>query len=527
MSGLFLAVVNMSITAGILILLILVLRLVLRGAPKWVNVLLWGLAAVRLISPFGIESPLSLMPKTEWITRTEVQAEAVEPDVIDTDLIAALYPGIEISTEEMPSPVITVRRGMDWNRILPYVWLGGMAAILVWMLAGHVRIRRQLRDARHFEDNIYTVDGLASPFVYGLIRPRIFLPAGTDAVSMSCVIAHERTHIGRLDHWWKPFGFLLLSVHWFNPLVWLAYYLFCRDLEMACDASTVRNMGMAERADYSEALLAASTGRMTVFTCPPAFGEIGVGRRIRAVLEDKKPAPWFILLAVILLAVVAVCFLTNPRSGSYSGSDPVRDYICRRVDESFTAEAVKSTLREPFLDADTRDRMLLTLIREEFADFREPIAIEVQAVDYYLYDGKDAMTCTVKATDSEGFTGLLLAYIQPRGNKPAAGVVISDAAIPSILPEGQKFLTLSDVLALAQKGEDLTWEDFSGYKSFETGSGLYIRVYEIDGCFEVWIGGGSPVGKPMYIRLKHMESGEFADITKDDLASFIKRHTSG
>ena len=313
MTELFLKIVNMSITASILVLLVLVLRLMLNKAPKWVNVLLWGLVAIRLICPFGIESSFSLMPKTDWIAEEDVSEEDLYPDSVTQEWFSA-DSGLKFeNNEDLGSqyypvePQPQVSSGEKSAFALSCIWLAGIGVMLVYLAFSYIRVYCSIRSAKQFRGNIYTSENVASPFVFGVIRPRICLPENMDAVSMSYVIAHEEAHLRRRDHWWKPLGFLLLTIHWFNPVMWLAYILLCRDIELACDERVVKAYDDTQRADYSEALLECSVKRSMISACPLAFGEVGVKTRIKSVLSYKKPAFWIVVLAVIACAAAAVC----------------------------------------------------------------------------------------------------------------------------------------------------------------------------------------------------------------------------
>lgn len=319
MTELFYTILNMSISASILVLVVLLLRLVFRRAPKWVSVLLWGLVAIRLICPFAPETQLSLMPEREWVTEDapieeeNMWFDSVAPERLPVDTPADPAIGPDDTFHYYPlDPPASIRRNVSLPFVMCCIWLAGVAGMLAYMLVSYLCVLRRVRSAKLFRDNIYISESVASPFVLGFFRPRIYLPENMDAVSMSYVIAHEEAHLRRRDHLWKPFGFLLLAVHWFNPLIWLAYILLCRDIEMACDERVVRGMNEVERADYSEALLECSVSRRLITACPLAFGETGVKERIRSVLNYKKPVFWIIVLAVIACAVVAVCFLTDP-----------------------------------------------------------------------------------------------------------------------------------------------------------------------------------------------------------------------
>ena len=616
MTEIFLYIVNMSITATILAVVVLFLRLLLKKAPKWISVLLWGLVALRLICPFAVESPFSLMPKTDWVVQEPLTEENFFLDSVP-DTIPAFDSssfGSDVTVQYSYYPLensnIEIHSGISISFILSCIWAAGMAALLLHTGISTIRLRKSIGAAIRIQDNVWESSAVESPFVLGMIRPRIYVPRGMSEEKLAYVIAHEQAHIRRNDHWWKPLGFLLLTIHWFNPVLWLAYILLCRDIEMACDERVIKEYDDVQRADYSEALLDCSVKRKMITACPLAFGEVSVKERIKSVLHYKKPAFWIVVLAVIACVVAAVCFLTNPNAG--------RDYICRIVDDSFDKAAVYSTLTEPFIDDELRDELLLDVARDNYKSFKEPLSLEIQNTTYMLYNGKDTAVYTVKVNDSEDFTSICLAYIQPRGNKEPLGQVKIDggendeqlqyiesnisgeklsyeilkqhqeeiwayrtAAINDtvdevfrkwgeriaavgvneerncvdvyvydfdegdigrfkkafghlsyvliqkdntieMIPDDKKQLTLEDVIELSAKGYDLTWEDFYEFKSIETGSGLYIRMYEIDETFSVWIGGGAPIGTPMYIYLTAHDLDTRIDIRDGGVEEFVE-----
>ena len=616
MTEIFLYIVNMSITATILAVVVLLLRLLLKKAPKWISVLLWGLVALRLICPFAVESPFSLMPKTDWLVQEPLTEEDLflnsAPDSIPAFDSSSFGSDITVQYSYYPleNSNIEIHRGISISFILSCIWAAGMAALLLHTVISTIRLRKSIGAAVRVRDNVWESSAVESPFVLGMILPRIYVPRGMAEEKLAYVIAHEEAHIRRKDHWWKPLGFLLLTIHWFNPVLWLAYILLCRDIEMACDERVIKEYDDVQRADYSEALLDCSVKRKMITACPLAFGEVSVKERIKSVLHYKKPAFWIVVLAVIACVVAAVCFLTNPNAG--------RDYICRIVDDTFDKVAVYSTLTEPFIDDELRDELLLDVARDNYKSFKEPLSLEIQNTTYMLYNGKDTAVYTVKVNDSEDFTSICLAYIQPRGNKEPLGqvkidgnenaeqlqyiesnisgeklsyeilkqhqeeiwayrtVAINDtvdevfrkwgeriAAVGvneerncvdvyvydfdegdigrfqkafghlsyvliqkdntiEMIPDDKKQLTLEDVIELSAKGYDLTWEDFYEFKSIETGSGLYIRVYEIDETFSVWIGGGAPIGTPMYIYLTAHDLDTRIDIRDGGVDEFIE-----
>ena len=310
MSEFFLKIINMSISASWIVLAVLVLRLLLKKAPKWVNVLLWGIVAVRLVCPFSLESALSLIPT----------AETVSPGIM-MDRTPQIDSGVPIINEVVnpiisgsftPQPMASANPLQIWIPVAANFWILGMIVLLLYTAVSYWRVKRKVRTAVLLKENIFQSEHVVSPFVLGIIKPKIYLPFQMSQRDMSHVIAHEKAHISRKDHWWKPVGFLILTIYWFNPLVWLAYILLCRDIELACDEKVVKEFDTAQKADYSQALLSCSVGRRTIAACPLAFGEVSVKNRVKSVLHYKKPAFWVIVAAVVISVAVAVCFLTDP-----------------------------------------------------------------------------------------------------------------------------------------------------------------------------------------------------------------------
>ena len=311
MAAVFLKLLNLSISASWLVLAVLVLRLISKRSPKWVNVLLWGIVALRLVLPFSIESVLSLIPS----------AETVSPAVVQFDPTPTITSGVKIIDNAVnPSlsehfsavPTASVNPLYVWTEIAGWVWLIGLGAMLLYALVSYLRLRRRVSVSLPIQDHIYLCDAISSPFILGVVKPRIYLPSGLDEVQRQNVLAHERAHLARRDHWWKPLGFALLAVYWFNPVLWLAYALLCRDIELACDERVIRTMDESAVKTYSTVLLACSMPRKAIITCPLAFGEVGVKERVQNALHYKKPAFWVVAASVAVCVVVAVCFLTDP-----------------------------------------------------------------------------------------------------------------------------------------------------------------------------------------------------------------------
>ena len=311
MAAVFLKLLNLSISASWLVLAVLVLRLVSKRSPKWVNVLLWGIVALRLMLPFSIESALSLIPS----------AETLSPEVVRFDPAPTITSGVKIidnavnpslSEHFAAAPTMSVNPLYVWAYLAGWVWLIGLGAMLLYALVSYLRLRRRVSVSLCVRENIYLCDAISSPFILGVVKPRIYLPSGLDEVQRQNVLSHERAHLARRDHWWKPLGFALLAVYWFNPVLWLAYALLCRDIELACDERVIRTMDESAVKTYSTVLLACSMPRKAVITCPLAFGEVGVKERVRNALHYKKPAFWIVVASAVVCIVVAVCFLTNP-----------------------------------------------------------------------------------------------------------------------------------------------------------------------------------------------------------------------
>lgn len=312
MDDVFLKLVNLSISASWLILAVLVLRVVLKKAPKWVMPLLWGVVALRLVCLFSIESALSLIPSAETIP-SEIVTETREPVLYEQATLDIVTNPTLPSAAEVPVGVSRQQAQVDFN-IYSILWLAGMSALLVHALVSAGKLKRKLATAILLRDNIYESEFVDSPFVFGVVKPNIYLPMHMDEGTAAYVIAHEHAHLARRDHWWKVLGYLVLALHWFNPLVWVAYILFCRDIELACDEKVVRGLDGAARADYSQALLSCAAPKRAVAACPLAFGEGNIKTRVKSALHYKKPAFWVAAAAVLAVVIVAVCFLTNPRS---------------------------------------------------------------------------------------------------------------------------------------------------------------------------------------------------------------------
>lgn len=322
MEKVFVEVLNMGLTATWVVLAVLAVRALCRKAPKSLIVCLWALVGLRLVIPFVPESVTSLLPSGRIVSPEILTAE--EPSIftgvaalnmaINPVLSEHLSPSYSISSATMPGTGANPMQTVAFAAMV--VWFAGMAVMFAYSLGSYLWLRYKVRVSLCWRDNIYVCDSIATPFVFGLIKPRIYIPSGMDEAQRECVIAHETAHLKRKDHWWKTIGFALLSVYWFHPLLWISYLLFSRDIERACDERVVKKLDTDARKAYAEALVACSLQKRMMFACPLSFGEVGVKDRVKSVLHYKKPAFWIVVGTVVAGIVVAVCFLTNPLSGA-------------------------------------------------------------------------------------------------------------------------------------------------------------------------------------------------------------------
>ena len=320
MNALFLKLLNMSAAGSVLIFAVIVLRALVKRAPRWIICVMWAVVAVRLVCPVIIVSPLSVFQATPSIVSESGEVEVFRPAggsekpllAVDTVQIERPRANAETITEIPGTSLAVTQRSRD-TYLLPLVqgYLLGLAVMLLYAQISTLLLRKKVSVSLRQRGNIRVCDEVASPFILGIFRPVIYLPSSLSEEEKHFVLAHERAHIHRLDHIWKPLGFLILCLHWFNPLCWLAYVLLCRDIELACDEKVIHKLGHTERAAYSQTLLNCSAHRILA-ACPVAFGETDVKTRVKAVLNYKKPAFWVILAAVLACIVLIICFATNP-----------------------------------------------------------------------------------------------------------------------------------------------------------------------------------------------------------------------
>lgn len=425
MAEVFQKLINMSIAASWLILAVIVLRFLLKRAPKRYTLLLWAVVGLRLALPWSIESALSLIPSAATLPEGIMLEGA---PVLDTGIAAlngAINPGFTAAFT--PEPGASANPLQVLLPVGAMIWLAGICVMLAWALWSWLRLRARMRTAVRLEGNVYESERVESPFVLGLFRPRVYLPCGLDEAGRSHVLAHEREHIRRGDQVVKLLGFLLLCLHWFNPLVWLAYALLCRDIELACDERVVRDMAADERADYSQALLDLSRPRRFVSACPLAFGEASVKSRVKSVLSYKKPAFWVIALAIVVCIGAAVCFLTDPKAAAEDTDEDEsgRVTITAQLDENFPEQvlycAVNCTVQQVEM------MIWLNVERAEITD----------------------LTCYAETEGPDGVTLLLFKLgaryklAEPEDVVPVGGMQIEDGWLISPDSGGDRYMLLS------------------------------------------------------------------------------------
>lgn len=446
MEAVFLRILQMSLSAGVLVVAVLLLRLLFRKAPRWIHCLLWALVAVRLLCPFTVESDLSLMPDTTAAiaplvsdsssvpthTQTDTQTDTQTPSVPADTLVvdggaAAVVPSVPDSSASsmQAAPGDSVDPWQVALAVATQVWLLGVLAMTVYAVAVTLRLRRQVGEAAPLEGNIWLCDHIRSPFILGVFRPRIYLPSDLEGTPRDSVVAHERAHLRRGDHWWKPLGFLLLTVYWFNPLLWVAYVLLCRDIEAACDQRVIRDMSADDRRAYSEALLACSAPRRLISACPLAFGETGVRARIRSVLSYKKPTVWILVAALLASAVAGVCLLTDRPAAE---PDPDAPPAVTEEENTATADLGLTYVARTGLDEeefeqyfgssgvqrlDSREELLAFLTPRQEGD-QEWLGVQWEVSDFDQFDdtffADNVLLLTHHTTSSGMFTPEVVGY---------------------------------------------------------------------------------------------------------------------
>ena len=565
MEALFLKLVNMSITASWLVLAIIAVRLIFKKAPKWILCLLWGFVAVRLICPFSIESALSLIPSAEPLPQEIIYT--AEPQIHSgvTVIDQTVNPILESSLA--PAELTSANPTQIWSFILSQVWILGMVLMLSYALISFLVIKRRVAAAIPLRQNIKRCEFIESPFVLGFLFPVIYLPTALDKMDWDYVIAHEEAHIQRKDHWWKPIGFLLLSIYWFNPIMWVAYVLLCRDIEAACDEKVIRNMDKEELRAYSTALLKSAVPQRSITACPLAFGEVGIKERIKFVMNYRKPSFWIILISVILILFISITLLTNPQKEydpdkvypqsilkepdrilvDVSGTDRVYEKDSpeyRSILEALRANWWKYTLEETEtaddseLVAPAAPEVLKTTTWQTYVEnsttiicfqyAENPILwvnadgelISVETIGFVLPDKTYSQENTrgyflLSKTDSIGVNEGLYTYYYPPEIANNFWDFVQNARLNHVTTVSGRTLSLNDVITLSQYGDDLLLSHFMGYAYEEQGDSLlYTRKYPINDDWYLRIHHGGGLEKPIAVWLTHAGTRKYVDITQ-------------
>ena len=299
----FAKILSISIAANWMILAVLVLRFLLKKAPRRVICILWAMVALRLLLPVSLESTVDFIPETTSAIQEAVDTSLIHPETV------TFHTGIVTPQEGISGTSASSGQSIS---VIPLVWFFGGLLMLSYLALRYVKLRSLVREAAWEKENIWICDAVTTPFILGIVRPKIYLPSGLSGTSREYVIAHEKCHLRCKDHWWKPISYLILSVFWFDPLMWIAYFMICKDIEFACDESVILRYSLPEKKAYSQALLACSANRKLVLACPIAFGETAVVGRIRNVLNHKKPGFWIMLVSALVLIFCTIGFFTIP-----------------------------------------------------------------------------------------------------------------------------------------------------------------------------------------------------------------------
>jgi len=697
--NIFFWVLNASISASFFALAVILVRFIFKKAPRAIFVVLWGLVALRLICPVNIESVFSLIPSAETIPTEQFSFDQYEAlnDSYDLDIIDNPNYSDDVQYR-LPGDVDSNSLKFMFNY---FGWFIGMGIMLIYTLISYLVVKLKVRISVPLKENIFLCDGIDTPFILGIFKPEIYIPSSIGEKDAEFVIAHEKAHLKRRDHLWKPFGFLLLSIYWFNPVLWIAYILLCKDIELACDEKVIRDMGVEIKKDYSNALINCSVSRKTISACPLAFGETSVKSRIKSILNYKKPTFWVVVVAIVLSVVLAVCFLTNPVDksnifdakfetgkchynyviteekatektmhifGINSSGEVYKDYgngsgeyIGKIQNSDFTVSDLNKLLRAQdergiylgrtsgsfeildnngkreyvFIEKKNGDAVLVNFfsdgkvmsvftlenISSSYADKNDDKLndelgqfIDLCIAEHHTYEKDDCLfverevigkksflnkttvylwvlaegysysiengvtqehgssipTVITVEKESEGFMSKgnggykLVEYWEPRDGSYYAKDIrskypwymhikvfgsqdyvdelsegierkvmdyygIDYAVFDSIDSYNEKTygkkLTLSDVITLSKKSYNLTWDDFEEFNYFETGSGLYIRAYNINEMFTLYIGGPDPKNNPWYFYLEANDGSDYkVDIRDGNVDEFIKAH---
>lgn len=485
MEQLFIQILKLGISAAWLILIIALLRIFLKKAPKGIICIMWFMVWLRLVFPFSIESRFSLVPDMSGIieyVESQVDSESArlfenetEPSVLnkgderfadsgvieatgllDGDAASELYSADGLSelystdassehysADELPefrstdisseskagnkSDAQPENRAARWLRIAAVIWLAGMAFMIGYMIISYAVLRRKLSTAVLYKENIRQSEFIDSPFIFGIIKPIIYIPYGLESAALDNVLAHEKAHLARKDHLTKFFAFMILSAYWFHPLVWMAYMLFCKDIEAACDEKTIAGMGDEERMSYALTLLSVSGKRRVFDVCPIGFGELGVKERILRIKAYKKPALGLVFAALLACALAAVCFLTSPKQEIKEPPLPISYYYYANY------WAIHDMSETIFPNKESLEEFTLNYLKEieELLDcggwWKEinPQAKELQ-ITYYM---QDANRCNTSIPTAFGQDSVAVSITLSRSILQNMGLFCEDAGL--------------------------------------------------------------------------------------------------
>lgn len=530
MEELFLKAVNQGITASYLVLALVLLRPLLKKAPRWLMAALWALVALRLVLPWSIESVLSLIPSTEPFPETFAYAAAPRLQTGIGSVDASVGP--ILSQSLAPAPLTSANPTQIWSALLSGAWIIGVAVMLLYAFGSWGFLKLRMADAVRLRENIFQSDRVVSPFVLGIFRPRIYLPYRISPEDLEQVVSHEKAHIRRRDHWWKPFGFVLLSVFWFHPLLWVAYILFCRDIEAACDEKVIAKLDRTQRQAYSAALLNCAVHHRIIAACPLAFGEVGVKERIKSVMHYKKPGFWIVLAGLLIGLIVAVCFLTDPM-GSRIENPWVQEYVPgapgilgsvdraafegRSEDFAIGADGYgRAVFKDPYKAFDT----FTDLYADAISRIREAHDLSPISRRNYSPYKKYGWQLTTGTEEEQEAARFVTRFLDIYENSFLKEPPLVSSEIP--VTQEPRTLTLNDVIILSQRGYELTWEDFEPFLWEESGFGLMIRVYDINSLYRLSI--ADREGEPFYIYLTYIPTGDFIDIREGGVTDFISEN---
>lgn len=531
MEAFFLEIVNMSITAGWLIGAIILLRFVMRKTPKWIGCALWALVGIRLVCPISFESVFSLIPSAQTVSPEILYAS--EPTINSGVPVINHVINPVITQSFAPNPATSANPLQIWSFIAGYIWILGMVGMLLYALVSYFRLRRRVRTSLQIQNNVWICDEIHTPFLLGLIKPRIYLPSAMPAEQQTFVIAHEQAHIRRWDHWWKPLGFAVLTLHWFNPLVWLSYILLCRDIELACDEKVIKNFALEDKKAYSKTLLQCSVSRKWIAACPLAFGEVGVKERVKSVLSYKKPAFWIVLIALIVSVALVVCFLTNPIDAEKSEQQGASSAQTNQDSVTLTFLQLLGEDDKLFLKAEIQNggNRRINFGSQVFL-YRDDVCITPEDTVWdsdsqILGPGEKAeivVDLSQYSFDQVGVYSLEKEYFVDGGDKALKVRTELPLYFDSVDGRINPPLTLDDVIRLS-KQKVLTPRDFMQYRYRRIGSGLDIWLFEIDGLFELQLTNWG-LDEPLEGVVLGVRDGtdEYINICTDNVKRFIKKH---